>query len=66
MEFVQFQGQTEILLNLFSYLGSSPHLRAAQSFGLRINLTEDVVLSISDGELSLHASAKPRFLQTRP
>ena len=26
MEFVQFQGQTENLLNLFSYLGTSPHL----------------------------------------
>ena len=38
---------------------------AAHGFGLRINLTKEVVLSISGGERSLYASGKPRFLQIR-
>ena len=36
---------------------------AAHGFGLRINLTQELILSISGGERSLCASGKPRFLQ---
>jgi hypothetical protein len=39
---------------------------AAHIFDLRINLTKHVVLSISGVELSLQASARPKFLQIRP